>query len=314
VEFDLLHGDGENPWGVTTMLSAAEVRDGVCTYEYSRTLSQKLANPEVYLLINLGMQKQFNSGYGLALWENCLRFKGTGSTGWVTVEKWRKLLGADAASYEEFKRFNGEVIKPAVLEVNSVSNIIIEPEYFRERRKITKIKFTVRENPQRSLNEEIDAIGGEEVRGSETYKRLRALGIADRLAMAWLQEDPERVKAVVTIVEEQKKRKPAEVKNSGGLFRHIYENGDVVDVEVNDKAEAAAPATASDNTPPAQLEIVLPSLFTESELDRMVEEFLADGGTALSYGNGKFKKVHEKLQFNEWMAKAKGIKKWKVQD
>ena len=150
VEFDLLHATGESDWDVSTLLSHAGIKSGMCTYEYSNWLSNKLANPDIYLLININVQKQFNGAYALALYENCLRFKRTGSTGWISVDVWRKLLGAEASTYDEFKHFNGEVIKKAVKEVNTVSNIIVTPEYQRANRRVTDIRFLIEENPQKS--------------------------------------------------------------------------------------------------------------------------------------------------------------------
>lgn len=111
IEFDILHAAGDEEWGVTTLLSSANIRNGIVTYEYSSALANKLANPEIYLLININVQKQFSGAYALALYENCLRFKRTGSTGWISVDIWRKLLGAEASTYDEFKHFNSEVIK-----------------------------------------------------------------------------------------------------------------------------------------------------------------------------------------------------------
>src|SRR5262249_18419858 len=132
VSFDLLHEGGKTDWEASPLIAYAGIKNGLCSYEYSDWLAEKLANPDIYTLININVQRQFSGSYALALYENCLRFKRTGSTGWIAVETWRRLLGADASMYDEFKHFSGEVIKKAVKEINQVSNIVVSPEYKRE--------------------------------------------------------------------------------------------------------------------------------------------------------------------------------------
>ncbi|KNH04788.1 Protein involved in initiation of plasmid replication [Candidatus Burkholderia brachyanthoides] len=308
VEFDVLNSGGDAPWSVTTMLSAADIRSGVCTYEYSRSLSEKLANPDVYLLINVGMQKRFNGRFGLALWENCLRFKRTGSTGWIPVEVWRKLLNAEANVYDTFKHFNRDVINRAVTEVNAVSNILVEPEYQRESRKITKIRFKVEENPQRSVYDDTNSHEVQQLRKSELYGRLRKLCIADRLAVAWLQEDHYKVVRAVEYVERQVKQK-RNIKNAGGYMRAVWESGnDIADVEVIKEEQ---PSPVESLSLPEEIEVgVERKVFSQNELDLMVAAYAADGGAVSSYGRGRFRVIAEKLMFGQWLKEQHGVRRW----
>lgn len=133
ISFDPLHDGGKTDWEASPLIAYASIKSGTCAYEYSDWLAEKLANPDIYTLININLQRQFSGGYALALYENCLRFKRTGSTGWISVETWRRLLGADASMYDEFKHFSSEVIKKAVKEINQVS-ILSSHRSTRERR------------------------------------------------------------------------------------------------------------------------------------------------------------------------------------
>lgn len=66
--------------------------------------------------------------------------------GWtVEVEDLRKKLGATAATYETFKRFNGLILKKAIEEINAITDITVETEPIRKGRAVTSIKFIVKE-------------------------------------------------------------------------------------------------------------------------------------------------------------------------
>ena len=150
VEFNVLK-DGREDWESMSLLSYARVRDGLCTYGYVGELARKLHDPEVFATINVGVQKRFKGGYSLTLYENCVRFKNVKSTGWWDLEKFRRLMGAEAAMYDDFKRLSAFVVKKSVEEINAVSDIRVVPEYRREGRKVVAIRFAVEENPQQSL-------------------------------------------------------------------------------------------------------------------------------------------------------------------
>lgn len=183
-EWDMLDDKGQQEWGVSSLLSFARLKGGICEYAYSPALAEKMHDPKVFALINLNIQRRFTGGHALALYENCYRFVRTGSTGWWPLDLFRRLLGVDgSAYYEVFKHLNAKIIKPAVAEVNRTSNIIITPETRKIGRTVTDIRFRIRENPQLSI---IDIDDGEGLRQGAVFTRLRALGVSDRLARQWL--------------------------------------------------------------------------------------------------------------------------------
>ncbi|MEI4263156.1 replication initiation protein [Roseovarius sp. D0-M9] len=183
-EWDMLDASGQQEWGVSSLLSYATLKGGVCEYAYSPALADKLHDPKVFALINLNIQRRFTSGHALALYENCYRFIRTGSTGWWSMEIFRRLMGLDGSSYyESFKHLNAKVIKPAVTEVNKTSNIVITPETRKRGRAVTDIRFLIKENPQLAI---LDLDDGAAARHGAVYKRLRDLGVSDRLARQWL--------------------------------------------------------------------------------------------------------------------------------
>ena len=188
-EWDMLDEEGQQEWGVSALLSYAKLRGGVCEYAYSPALAEKLHDPKVFALINLNIQRRFTSGHALALYENCYRFVRTGSTGWWSLDLFRRLMGvSDSPYYETFKHLNAKIIKPAVAEVNKTSNIVVTPEFRKMGRAVTDIRFRIAENPQLAI---LDLDDGEGLRNSEVYSRLRALGVSDRLARQWMAEHGE---------------------------------------------------------------------------------------------------------------------------
>lgn len=199
-EWDMLDEKGQQEWGVSSLLSFARLRGGVCEYAYSPALAEKLHDPKVFALINLNIQRRFTSGHALALYENCYRFVRTGSTGWWPIDLFRRLMGVDgSAYYETFKHLNAKIIKPAVAEVNKTSNIVVTPEVRKAGRAVTDIRFLIAENPQLAI---LDLDDGAGARHGPVYARLRALGVSDRLARQWLNlHGEEQVLAKLAYVE-----------------------------------------------------------------------------------------------------------------
>jgi hypothetical protein len=188
-EWDMLDDKGRQEWGVSALLSYAKLKDGICEYAYSLALAEKLHDPKVFALINLNIQRQFTGGHALALYENCFRFVNTGSTGWWDLDLFRRLMGVDGSDYyQSYKHLNAKVIKPAVAEINKVSDIIVTPETRKMGRSVTDIRFLIKRNPQLAM---MNIDDGEGVRKGAVYEDLRGLGVSDRLARQWISQHGE---------------------------------------------------------------------------------------------------------------------------
>ncbi|WP_422071091.1 replication initiation protein [Tranquillimonas rosea] len=230
-EWNMLDDKGREEWGVSSLLAHAKLKDGVCEYSYSPALAEKLHDPKVYSLINLDIQRRFNSGHALALYENCYRFVKTKSTGWWEIDIFRRLMGVDDKPYyDSYKQLNAKIIKPAVAEVNQTSNIIITPETRKMGRQITEIRFKIEENPQLAM---IDIDDGKGQRKGEVYGRLRDMGVSDRLALQWIAQHGEPfVAEKISYVAGQ-----GDVKNQVGYLTAALRE----DYKAADEAAPAAP-------------------------------------------------------------------------
>lgn len=175
----------EKEWEACTMLADAGMKGAYCYYSYSEELRKKLYNPEVYERINLSIQRKLSSGYSLALYENCVRFRKTGVTGWIDLSDFRLIMGVDPKEYQDFRRLNTRVIKGPVDQVNGSSDIMLVAEYKREKRRVIAVRFKIKENPQLSLFRNKEEAGGEKSsreEKEEVKKRLLLFGVSDRQA------------------------------------------------------------------------------------------------------------------------------------
>lgn len=194
------------------------IENGMIEYSFTNQMAQILYEPEQYIWMSLAVQNRFSSKYELNLFENCIRYVGAGTTGYKSVQDWRSVLGATEGTYDEFKRLNTMVLKPATNGVNSKSGILVEPEFEREKRKVARIKFKVAENPQMQL---LDHKEHSKIRATETFKRARELGLKDVEAIYWIENKGEQYLIETIAYVEAKKPK----QNPTGYLVNALKNG-----------------------------------------------------------------------------------------
>ena len=147
VEWNTLGKDDKQVWGVAALLASAEIENGICTYAFAPHLRLKLYNPRVYAKLNLRLQNRFTDRHALILWELCFDYFDTardqGETPFIPLKKFRELMGVENDVYPAFKTLNQCVIKPAIKEINALTNFFVEVEQKREGRKIGFLKFRI---------------------------------------------------------------------------------------------------------------------------------------------------------------------------
>ena len=147
VKWNLLGKDKKERWGVAALLASAEIENGICTYGFAPHLRYKLYNPRIYTKLNLRLQNRFTSRYALILWEVCFDYfdiaRNQGETPFIPIERFRELIGLEKDEYPIFKALNRNVIKPAITEINELTNFSIEVERKRMGRKISDLKFRI---------------------------------------------------------------------------------------------------------------------------------------------------------------------------
>ena len=147
VEWNILRKDKKQEWGVAGLLASADIKDGICTYAFAPHLRPKLHNPHIYSKLNLRLQNEFKSRYALILWEVCFDYfdtdRGEGETPFIPLEILRELLGIEKDEYPLFSELNRTVIKPALSEVNDLTDYHVEVEQKRIGRKVAELKFCI---------------------------------------------------------------------------------------------------------------------------------------------------------------------------
>ena len=245
VEWNLLNKDNKQVWGIAGLLASVEIEEGICSYEFPKPLRLKLHNPRVYAKLNLRLQNQFRSRYALILWEICFDYFDTdrdqGETPFIPLEVFKSLMGLEKDEYPIFKELNRNVIKPAIKEINDLTDYHVEVEQKRLGRRIGELKFRitkVKQFPvQESLFPDIENLPpvAVELIQAEIDRKV-ALEIAEQ---AWDFVNPQKLPepgtypdfAAYVAEKIEVSLHAAEVKNRGGFIveaiRENYQNSEV---------------------------------------------------------------------------------------
>ena len=244
VKWNVLGKDKQERWGVAALLASAEITNGICTYGFAPHLRQKLYNPRIYTKINLSLQNQFTRRYALILWEVCFDYfdlsRNEGETPFIPLETFRELMGLDSDEYPVFKVLNRDVIKPAIEEINALTNFCIEIENRRFERKIAELKFRIsriREIPTIQVPEALQKLISFDIEDLPTLAiKLIQSGVSRKEALRIANQEwdivdaaarPEDTADFAVYVEEKigLARHATSVKNAGGfIVKAIQEN------------------------------------------------------------------------------------------
>src|SRR3990167_2916351 len=62
----------------------------------------------------------------------------------------KKLMGVQEGKYDIFRDFKRRVLDKSIDEVNTYSDLIIEPEFIREGRRVAKVRFKLKERAKKA--------------------------------------------------------------------------------------------------------------------------------------------------------------------
>jgi hypothetical protein len=150
IEWNLMDDKtGNENWTASSIIASVSLEGALCYYAYSPRMKQLLHSPSMFGKIDLVIQSRFRSSYGLALYENCIRYQGLPHTKWFTLELFKKLMGVPVGKYDIFRDFKRRVLDKAVNEVNTYSDLTIAAEIIRAGRKVAKIRFRLKERAKK---------------------------------------------------------------------------------------------------------------------------------------------------------------------
>lgn len=150
IEWNLLDDEeGAENWTASSIIASVSLTGPICYYAYSPRMKQLLHSPSMFGKIDLVIQSHFRSSYGLALYENCIRYRGLPHTKWFDMDMFKKLMGVLPGKYDVFRDFKRRVLDKAIDEVNTYSDLTISTEFLREGRKVIKIRFKLKERAKK---------------------------------------------------------------------------------------------------------------------------------------------------------------------
>jgi plasmid replication initiation protein len=211
---DKIDGGGDE-WFSASLLASIHHKDGYVFYEYSGLVQSMLVDPGMYGKINLTVQARLRSGYALALYENCSRYRGLGQTRSFGLELFRELLGVGHNTYKKFSELRKRVLLPAVKEINAKADISIEPQVVRSGRRVVAIKFSIADSASTSR---VGKTGGQGQLAS-------VLGISDEeISKVIKRHGQARVSSAIDQLKSAQQYKSGGVSNIGAYLRAILRN------------------------------------------------------------------------------------------
>lgn len=151
-------GEGAS-WNVSGLLAHARLskeRGQVWVeWSYAVNLKQELLQPTVFARLRLEIVSQLRSHAGVALYEICTRYKEVGRTARQAWRWWQPVLTGNPPSErlarQEYRIFKRDTLKPAIAEINAITDIDVELVEHRQGRFVDTIQFHIRPKKQTAL-------------------------------------------------------------------------------------------------------------------------------------------------------------------
>jgi plasmid replication initiation protein len=220
---------GSEDWTASSILASVSLRGPTCLYAYSPRMKALLHSPSMFGKINLYVQSRFKSNYGLALYENCIRYRGLPYTKWFDMETFRKLMGVPADNYTIFRDFKRRVLDKSIEEVNTYSDLLVEVELARERRQVVKLRFALKERAKKTrlgtaLNNEEALL---EIKASDDMRSrlIVQFGLSPRQAEQIIEKfSTEFINEKILLIEASKNYQQGKVQNLAAYLMSSLKN------------------------------------------------------------------------------------------
>lgn len=227
IEWNLIDDQtGNENWTASSILASVSLQGPLCHYAYSPRMKQLLHSPSMFGKIDLVIQSRFRSSYGLALYENCVRYRGLPHTKWFEMELFKKLMGVPAGKYDIFRDFKKRVLDKAIDEVNTYSDLIITSEYQKEGRKVIKVRFTLKDRARKTR---LGASGVQPKLTAQSCELNLKLSETFGLSTEQIEQllsayEREFIEEKVAVIESSKSFKEGRVENLAGYLLSAIKN------------------------------------------------------------------------------------------
>lgn len=187
-------GEGSS-WNVSGLLAHAKLSKEAgqvwIEWSYAVNLKQELLQPTVFARLRLEIISQLRSHAGVALYEICTRYKDVGRTARQPWRWWYPVLSGNPKSEKsdrlEYRVFKRDTLKPAIAEINSITDIEVELVEHRQGRMIDEIQFRIAAKKQASLA----LTHPPQPPDMGLITRAQRLGVGDEIAEAMIESHGE---------------------------------------------------------------------------------------------------------------------------
>jgi hypothetical protein len=241
-EWDVVASEGKRTkWKASVLFPDVEITSELMRFAISYQLRDQVLNPEMYALVDMNIVQKFRKAPSLALYEFCVRFERIGRTAEVAWETFRDMLlgeGRESKSYSEYKYFKQKVLKPAMAEVNSLTDLQVEMDENYNGRRVASLAFTIHRPSKPRLEAPLD-----------DEQAMRQVGAM--VAMGLMQSEARRIvtkygnqeiDAALSYVKRRLSNKQAApIQNTAAYLRETLKNNwAVIDPEPKPSAADAA--------------------------------------------------------------------------
>lgn len=227
IEWNLINDQtGDEVWTASSIIASVSLEGPLCYYAYSPRMKQLLHSPTMFGKIDLVIQSKFRSSYGLALYENCIRYRGLPHTKWFEMELFKKLMGVIPGKYDVFRDFKRRVLDKAIDEVNTYSDLVIAPEVVKEGRKVVRIRFTLKDRAKKTrLGQTVQALPCDASEDKLKEKLQTTFGLSEEQTQRLIKEyDSTYIIEKISVVEASKPYQEGRVENLAGYVLSALKN------------------------------------------------------------------------------------------
>ncbi|WP_341744837.1 replication initiation protein [Azonexus hydrophilus] len=151
VELSIL--DHDNPdndaAGAVSLLPKFFIAEGRIQFAIDDDMKRVVSSPHATPFLSIVVGNSFKSIYAYDIYERLLKFRLDGESPWMTPDEFRaEWVCTYQPKSPDYKFLKRDVLKPAIAQINEVSDINISLEERRDWRRVTAIRFKVNNNPE----------------------------------------------------------------------------------------------------------------------------------------------------------------------
>lgn len=149
IEFNYLNKDKQDVWSAMSLLAEASIiaETGEVKFAFPPTINKRIIHPALYAPLDIVLIADFKSSYSIILYEFLRDYLGAPSVPKITIQQLRDMFGLEENQYTLFYDFKRYVLKKAVKEINTKSDIKCEYDLIKEDgKKYSHILFKIKED------------------------------------------------------------------------------------------------------------------------------------------------------------------------